>query len=801
MLTPWSSPLVHSSAGAAHRRRGQPCQDASLVAALSGADGTALTLMAVADGHGAPAYRHSAVGSAAACRVAREVVAEALAQPEAHWRRPDPGGLDRWLGRELPAAIRRRWLEAIRRHWRGLAAGGAEGGGAGSAAEPFAPRPYGTTLGLVLLTPDWWAYTGLGDWDLVRIDADGARLLSQEEGEGGGGEATASLAAGGSDGGGGGAPFPFRWRWFALDPDAPPFALVLSTDGIRKSCASDADFLALASWLATGMAAPALEDSLERISREGCGDDVSVAIVRWGALGAAPPRPAAAQLLPTTVGPQASGGGDRWGAAGGRAVGGADPSPPGGADSAPGGAVPASGVGGRDGDRPRVAAVAPGAENGSLPGGVPPAEERAGSGRPGGRGSRGARGGSPRPGRPAGRGMEVGLAALAGLAAVGAAIGLRLPQRLLPAGDPLVQEVERLCASPGLAAAALASRRSQFEGLRQGRLKRSELLAQRQRDPLGALIASSFQPPPPTGPPAGPAPRSDRSAVTPAPIASAPATLSTPGSTPTSAAAEPSVSVPTTTPPAATAPPSGSSPLAAPAAPPAPAPPGATATAARRAVPGRPCPALNQALDSLWARSAAVPPTDQAVAGAALLPPGPRLPGARLPGLGRSDSSGAPGDPLAGSAPPPAGQDGGPAAAGGSTARQEAAIRTVSALYGALARGDGAGAAAYLGAGAADQFAPAQFRPYARLELEALEPLAPASDQAPASGERQASGEPRPGRDAAAVTLVGVVRLVDRDGRIQRERRTFRVEQEGGMARVTASAFGAVLEPGQSKRP
>jgi serine/threonine protein phosphatase PrpC len=631
MLNHWSPPLVGSSAGASHRRRGQPCQDASLVAEVAGADGMALTLMAVADGHGASAYRHSAVGSAAACRVALEAVAEALAQPEGDWRRPDPGALERWLGRELPAAIRRRWLEAIRRHWRGLAAGG---------AEPFQPRPYGTTLALVLLTPGWWAYTGLGDWDLVRIDADGARLLSQEEGEGCGGEATASLAIGGSgdddEGSGGGAPFPFRWRWFGLEAKASPFALVLSTDGIRKSCASDADFLALASWLATGMAAPALEDSLERISREGCGDDVSVAIVRWGELGAAPPRPSGAQNLPAL---------------------------------------------------PVMATVA---------------EERRA------------------PGRPGGRGMVAGLAVLAGLVAVGASIGLGLPQRLLPAGDPLAREVERLCASPGLAAAALASRRSQFEGLRQGRLERGELLAQRQRDPLGALIASTL---PAAVPPTRPGSRSDQ----------------------------------------------------------------VTVTAARRPAPGRPCPALNQALDSLWARSAAVPAT---------------------------------GPGLAGSAASPAGEAGGSAAAAGSTARQEAAIRTVTALYGALARGDGAAAAAYLGAGAADQFALAQFRPYAQVELEALgrtdrasDPTTPsdppmasdqakASDQATAShpptpsGQLQRSGDPRPGRDAGAVTLVGVVRLVDRDGRIQRERRFFRVEQEGGMARVTASAFGAVLEPG-----
>ncbi len=726
MLNSWSPPLVHSSAGASHRRRGQPCQDASLMAELAGADGTALTLMAVADGHGAPAYRHSAVGSAAACQAAGEAVAEALAQPGGNWRQPDPDTLERWLARELPEVIRRRWLAAIGRHWEAQAEG--------KTAPPFQPRPYGTTLGLVLVTAGWWACTGLGDWDLVLIDADGARLLSQEEGLGGGGEATASLAAGGcGDGsrGGGDAPFPFRWHWFGLDPDASPFALVLSTDGIRKSCASDADFLALASWLATGMAAPALEDSLERISREGCGDDVSVAIVRWGAIGAASQPQPGVQDLQAARGPQASGlaGGD--------------------ADPAPGGRISA-------GDRPQGSAMASVADRGTLAAGVMevPMDDREAPGPPGGRGGPGR---STSPVQPGGRWMVAGLM---GLAAVGTSIGLRLPQRLVPAGDPLAQEVERLCASPGLAAAALASRRSQFEGLRQGRLRRGDLLAQQQRDPLGALIASTF----PT-----PTPKAN-------PTATAPPTVS------------PSAALPLAAPSAASAPAAATPP------PSAQASPAATATGgmARLAAPGRPCPALNQALDSLWGRSGAVPALDQGLAVA-------------------DDSSGGPRSQAPAPMASPPGKGRAVAAAEGATARQEAAIRTVLALYGALARGDGASARAYLGAGAADQFDSILFRPFARVELEALRPIVRASEQQPeANGQnpegasvegKPLGGEQRPDQEGGTVILAGVVRLVDREGRIQRERRTFLVGQEGGVMRVTASAFGAVLEADERQRP
>lgn len=155
MLNSWSTPLAGSGTGAAHRRRGQPCQDASLVAHLEDPRGEPLTLLAVADGHGAAAYRHSAVGSALACQVAERAVAEALAAPGggAIGLGPPPG----WLERELPATIHRHWLAAIQSHWASL-----EGQGDG----PFEPRPYGTTLGLVLLTPAGGATPGwaTGTW-------------------------------------------------------------------------------------------------------------------------------------------------------------------------------------------------------------------------------------------------------------------------------------------------------------------------------------------------------------------------------------------------------------------------------------------------------------------------------------------------------------------------------------------------------------------------------------------------------------------------------------------------------------
>ena len=458
MLRRWLVPGVCTRRGSAHRRRGQPCQDATLQRALTLPGGLPLTLLAVADGHGGPAYHHSDIGSALACEAAAEVVAADLARLPAGVAAlagADLMALRRWLAEDLPSALQQRWLAAVRQHW--LA-----GPGRAEAAAPFSPQPYGSTLGLLLLTPRWWALAGLGDWDLVRVDQAGAaELLSQEVAAPGAGEATASLCQEGAALGGW-----FRsWVW-PLEEQMLPFSLVLSTDGIRKSCASDADFLALAAWLAAGPAPTAaicdsaasdsahpdaaypdtahpdsadpnsahsdiggfdigdggavvdafLAEALDRISAEGCGDDVSVAIGRWQAGAAAAPP--------------------------------SDPS--------------------------AAAAAVPMPESEPVP-------------------------------RPPLRVLPLllsgGLALL-----IGVALGERLPLASAPDGpllvprpglppagrEPLRREVGRLCGDPALLVPSLQTRHSQMQGLRHGTLRPETLLINSARDPLGALIAASF---------------------------------------------------------------------------------------------------------------------------------------------------------------------------------------------------------------------------------------------------------------------------------------------------------------------
>ncbi|MCP9900018.1 protein phosphatase 2C domain-containing protein [Cyanobium sp. Cruz CV13-4-11] len=291
MVNRWAAPIAASRAGAAHLRAGRPCQDAVLYRELRDTDGQPVMLMAVADGHGGRRYRRSEVGSRLACETALAVASAALASapPE-----DGEGAWSRWLAHDLPEAVQGRWLEAVQAHWQ---SDPGEGG--------FEPLLYGSTLGLVVMTARWWGHTGLGDWDLVRVEADGrARLLEEENEPTVLGEATCSLCQPQAA-----SLFARRAALYPLALEEGDFALVLCTDGIRKSCATDGDFLTLAAWLARsgGEGVGLLPEALDRISREGSGDDVTVAIGRAGALGEAqatqttalaPSPPPAAQASP-----------------------------------------------------------------------------------------------------------------------------------------------------------------------------------------------------------------------------------------------------------------------------------------------------------------------------------------------------------------------------------------------------------------------------------------------------------------------------------------------------------------------
>lgn len=233
--------------------------------------------MVVADGHGGKRYIHSDVGSRLACELSLNLVAEQLGQrgsvgPDAAQRWQE------WLEEAFPKALHQRWKAAVETHWY------KQSTKRGTSETTYSPLSYGTTIALVMMTPTWWAHTGLGDWDLVRIGSNGeVKLVNEEqEEEQNGGESTYSLCLNNAP-----RHFAARTAVHLITEQEPAFSLLLSTDGVRKSCSTDADFFAIASYLCEEKKQPEanptnqLNADLDRISSQGSGDDVSIAIGRW----------------------------------------------------------------------------------------------------------------------------------------------------------------------------------------------------------------------------------------------------------------------------------------------------------------------------------------------------------------------------------------------------------------------------------------------------------------------------------------------------------------------------------------
>ena len=132
--------------------------------------------MVVADGHGGKRYIHSDVGSRLACKLSLNLVAEQLGQMSSVGRDAVQRWQE-WLEDAFPKALHQRWKSAVETHWY------KESTKRETSETSYSPLSYGTTIALVMMTPTWWAHTGLGDWDLVRIGSNGEVKLVNEEHE------------------------------------------------------------------------------------------------------------------------------------------------------------------------------------------------------------------------------------------------------------------------------------------------------------------------------------------------------------------------------------------------------------------------------------------------------------------------------------------------------------------------------------------------------------------------------------------------------------------------------------------
>lgn len=260
--------LGASVRGTHHVRRGLPNQDA-LTWRPSGGAGPAASL-AVADGHGSARHFRSGEGAGLAAGIAADfLLAQAGAQP------PDWSAVHRLSALDWPAALSRRWAEAVRAHLDANPYGGAEQ----EQADGLSPETvYGTTLLAVLATPHFLVHLQIGDGDMLAVSEAGEVSRPLPPDPRCLGVSTVSLCAPA-------ARHQFRTRFQALS--GPPPALLLSaTDGYGVSFASEeaftqagADFWGLLRAEGPDAVSARLPGWLEETSEAGSGDDVTVGLL------------------------------------------------------------------------------------------------------------------------------------------------------------------------------------------------------------------------------------------------------------------------------------------------------------------------------------------------------------------------------------------------------------------------------------------------------------------------------------------------------------------------------------------
>lgn len=249
--------------GASHVRRDMPNQDAIAWAPAGAAGKPTLDaeafIAAVSDGHGAPAYDRSDIGS----RLAVNCAIESL-------RRFVGGG----TGEGIVQEILTRWRQAV-------AADHNSRDGGDWVEEPTATllTPYGCTLAAVAMAPGRLLVLQIGDSDVLFGYPDGRIERPLPVDQGLIGEQTYSLCA--VD-----AAQRFRLRTVAQDDGAAwPDFVMLSTDGVAKSFTDEKAFMAIARQYRDTVQKVGLPDVLGRlddwlaeVSRRGSGDDVTLCL-------------------------------------------------------------------------------------------------------------------------------------------------------------------------------------------------------------------------------------------------------------------------------------------------------------------------------------------------------------------------------------------------------------------------------------------------------------------------------------------------------------------------------------------
>lgn len=253
-------PIAEKVIGFTHQKSGLDCQDAFGKCRYKG-----ILFLAVADGHGSAACKYSDVGAKKAVESFIETmkllckVYESTEQFHAY--------LNKHKQDKIPQGICGAWERKVK-HYHALT----------HKDEFFAPLLYGSTLLGLAIFDDFIFGVQLGDGDMLAVNLDGQteRIITPEKILG---TETASLSS------------PDSWQKMLITThhyssvDDLPALYMLSTDGLANSYISDdafltsgRDYVDLITENGIGIVRENLAGWLNETTRDGCGDDITLAL-------------------------------------------------------------------------------------------------------------------------------------------------------------------------------------------------------------------------------------------------------------------------------------------------------------------------------------------------------------------------------------------------------------------------------------------------------------------------------------------------------------------------------------------
>lgn len=283
----WSA-CAHSVIGYSHQRQNKPNQDAFC---LLKEEGQAI-ILTISDGHGNNSFFRSDVGAKLAVEVAANLLQQIVNSIEEVEQSYET--IYELTRQQLPAKLVEEWQKAVKRHYeenpftqeeeeklpskKEVQKMGFRLSPEGMAERIIFQYPYGATLLGVAITSSFIMYLQLGDGDILCLNKDGtiyrpipedSRLFANE---------TTSLC------------LPEAWGDFSIQMqpyrEESPVLIFLATDGYSNSFVSEDDlhndirlYLDWISEEGLHRVDRELPKILERVTREGSGDDITVGIV------------------------------------------------------------------------------------------------------------------------------------------------------------------------------------------------------------------------------------------------------------------------------------------------------------------------------------------------------------------------------------------------------------------------------------------------------------------------------------------------------------------------------------------